>query len=95
METSAEQIIDANIKTINTKENSDDMLYPVVNKLKMITNAAIPMPLKNAFHKWLTLFYSNLSFLYSRYVRRMSNKMAIYIIFQTKRTKIDSRPLVY
>lgn len=49
METSAEQIIDANIKTINTKENSDDMLYPVVNKLKMITNAAIPMPLKKCF----------------------------------------------
>lgn len=61
MDTSAEQIIDAKIKTINTKENSDDMLYPVVTKLKIITSAAIPTPLKNAFHKWLTHFYSQLS----------------------------------
>lgn len=61
MDTSAEQIIDAKIKTINTKENSDDMLYPVVTKLKIITNAAIPTPLKNAFHKWLTHFYFQLS----------------------------------
>lgn len=56
--------MDAKIKTINTKENSDDMLYPVVSRLKMITSTAIPIPLKNAFHKWLTLFYSiSLSFI--------------------------------
>ncbi|TDR54455.1 hypothetical protein DFP96_10239 [Listeria rocourtiae] len=57
-------MIDAKIKTINTKENNDDMLYPVVSSAKTITSAAIPIPLKNAFHKWLTLFYSiSLSFI--------------------------------
>ncbi|EUJ35961.1 hypothetical protein PWEIH_14536 [Listeria weihenstephanensis FSL R9-0317] len=48
-DTSAEQIIDATIKTISTKENNDDKLYPVVNRLKMITSMAIPMPLKKCF----------------------------------------------
>lgn len=82
-------MIDAKIKTIKTKENSDDMLYPVVSRLKMITSAAIPIPLKKCFPQMAHSFLFNISYLYSRYGRQMSNDMK-----NTKQKKdgISSRP---
>ncbi|EUJ47900.1 hypothetical protein PROCOU_06953 [Listeria rocourtiae FSL F6-920] len=62
-------MIDAKIKTINTKENNDDMLYPVVSSAKTITSAAIPIPLKKCFPQMAHSFLFNISFLYSRYTR--------------------------